>query len=601
MLILKIQFFTVSGNLMKITIHIYIFLFCSIFIGKLNAEENFASPPDVRSVNGFLNLDLHVSIDTVEIDGRKIFTRLYNGLSTGPTFRVKPGDVLRVKLINDMPPSPDDGEMMKTHNFPNTINRTNLHTHGLFVSSKDSSDNPFIEVKSGESFQYHIKIPDSHQEGTNWYHPHRHGSIWAQMAAGLAGAIVIEGVTDEVPEIKAAEEHVMVIQSFTFDKNYNFPYPNPDATTFGGIFPGADSTIFTLNGKTSGKITMKPGEIQRWRFVNAHLSNQVYVTVWQNEKNIPLYRYAVDGVNLMEPGYMDSVLLAVGNRADMLFKAPLEPGKYTLRLTDVEPFSLEVTNHDIIEIDVTGDSNDMQMPSSIPFPERLKLITDDEITNNRTMTFSIQSKESPFNIFFIDDKVFDPDHSDVVVKVGDVEEWTLVNESTEVHPFHIHINDFLVTEINGVKQVPPVWWDVMNIPTKGSLKFRTRFEEFDGKTVLHCHNIVHEDLGMMQVVEILPKNTSVDDNNPIDLKAAYPNPVVGNLQNINFNLPEFLQNKPINIEVFDILGTKLLDKNIIGASENQLSIDVSGYTKGSYYYKVSSGNYNNTNKFIILK
>jgi plastocyanin len=217
------------------------------------------------------------------------------------------------------------------------------------------------------------------------------------------------------------------------------------------------------------------------------------------------------------------------------------------------------------------------------------------------MTFDIKNGATAYNIFFIDDKLFDENHSDVVVKVGDVEEWTLVNNSDEVHPFHIHINDFLVTEINGEKQNPPVWWDVMNIPPKGNLKFRTRFEEFDGKTVLHCHNIVHEDLGMMQVVEIQPKNTTVDDNNPIDLKGVYPNPVIGDLQNINFDLPEFLQDRQINIEIFDISGRKLFEQSLTGKTQNQVSVDVSNYSKGSYFYKVSSGKYNNTNKFIILK
>ncbi|PKL85587.1 MAG: hypothetical protein CVV22_06690 [Ignavibacteriae bacterium HGW-Ignavibacteriae-1] len=587
---------------MKIWVHFCLFFVVLCCGGMALAQEQFQSPPEVRSVNNVLNLDLRVTLDSVEVAGRMLYTRSYNGLPTGPTFRVKHGDLMRIKLINEMPQSPDEGSTPLPHDFPSRINRTNLHTHGLFVSSKDSSDNPFIEILPGETFQYHIQIPESHQEGTNWYHPHRHGSIWAQMAGGLAGTIVIEGETDEIPEIKAAEEHIFVIQSFSFDKDYTVPYPDPDATTFGGIFPGLDSTIFTVNGKTSGQITMRPGELQHWRFVNAHLDNYVYLTAMdESGATVPMYRFAVDGINLKQPGNRDSILLAVGNRADVLFKAPSQPGIYTLRFVEVEPFTMEITNHDVITINVTGEPNDMPLPASIPFPERLKFIEDDEITNTRTMTFSIQTKESPFNIFFIDDKLFDASHSDVIVRVGDVEEWTLVNTSTEVHPFHIHINDFLVTEINGVKQDPPVWWDVMNIPPLGSLKFRTRFEEFDGKTVLHCHNIVHEDLGMMQVVEILAKETTVDDVNPIDLKAVYPNPVVGTMQNINFDLPEFLMDKPISIEIFDISGKKLYENVIIGQSQNHFTVDVSTYPKGSYFYKVASGKYNNTNKFIILK
>jgi FtsP/CotA-like multicopper oxidase with cupredoxin domain len=278
---------------------------------------------------------------------------------------------LRVKLINELPPNPDESAMPENHNFPNKINTTNLHTHGLFVSSKDSSDNPFIEVKPGESFQYHIQIPESHQEGTNWYHPHRHGSIWAQMSGGLAGAIIIEGETDEVPEISAAKEQVMVIQSYSFDKNYNFPYPDPTSTGFGGIFPGLDSTIFSVNGLESGVMTIKPGEILRWRIVNAHLENFVYIKATKDGQIIPLYRFAVDGINLKEPAYLDSIMLAVGNRSDMLFKAPEVGGLCTLSIIEVDPFSLQMTNHDVITINVEGELNDMPMPATIPFPERL--------------------------------------------------------------------------------------------------------------------------------------------------------------------------------------------------------------------------------------
>lgn len=582
---------------------IFIQIFCAAFLLILPnflSSQDFQSPPEVRSVNGTLNLDLHVVLDTVEIDGKKIFTRLYNGLPTGPTIKVKAGDLMRIKVINDLPVDPDETTEPANHNYPNRINRTNFHTHGLFVSSKDSSDNPFIQIMPGESFQYHIQIPESHQEGTNWYHPHRHGSIWAQMAGGLAGALIIEGETDEVPEIAAAEEKVMVIQSFSFDQNYNFPYPDPSSTTFGGIYPGLDSTIFTLNGQTHMVLNMLPGEVQRWRIVNAHLDNYVYVQVLDSDGFIPLYRYAVDGINLKAPSFMDSILLAVGNRSDMLFKAPYQEGAYTFRIVEVDPFSLQSTVHNIITINVSGDIKDMNIPSEIPFPERLKFIEDSEITNTRTMTFSVEEKDSPYNIFFIDNNLFDENHPGVVTKVGEVEEWTLVNTSDEAHPFHIHINDFLITEINGEKQDPPVWWDVFNIPPKGSFKFRTRFEEFDGKTVLHCHNIVHEDLGMMQVVDIQPKASSVD-NNPIDIKASYPNPVVGNLQTLNFDLPSFLMDKPVNIEIFDINGKIVEQSQLNGQKNNTVTFNVSDYSKGSYYYKISSGNYNNTNKFIIIK
>ena len=55
------------------------------------------------------------------------------------------------------------------------------------------------------------------------------------------------------------------------------------------------------------------------------------------------------------------------------------------------------------------------------------------------------------------------------------------------HVFHIHTNPFQVTKINGEPLAEPVWRDTVIVPRDGSLTFRSRFLDFTGKTVLHCH------------------------------------------------------------------------------------------------------------------
>ena len=64
------------------------------------------------------------------------------------------------------------------------------------------------------------------------------------------------------------------------------------------------------------------------------------------------------------------------------------------------------------------------------------------------------------------------------------------------------MNPFQVTEINGKKLKWPMWKDVAMTPP-GGVRMRTRYTRYTGKTVLHCHILHHEDLGMMQVVEIV--------------------------------------------------------------------------------------------------
>jgi FtsP/CotA-like multicopper oxidase with cupredoxin domain len=56
--------------------------------------------------------------------------------------------------------------------------------------------------------------------------------------------------------------------------------------------------------------------------------------------------------------------------------------------------------------------------------------------------------------------------------------------------------------VNGEKLAEPVWRDTVVVPRNGSVTFRSRFLDVTGRFVLHCHMMNHEELGMMQVVEV---------------------------------------------------------------------------------------------------
>ena len=90
--------------------------------------------------------------------------RVYEGSFPGPTLRIRPGDTLRVNLVNNLETLPEGlpanspfkcaplaGHASTEH--ASTCD-TNLHTHGFHVSPEGNSDNPFLRVAAGESFQY---------------------------------------------------------------------------------------------------------------------------------------------------------------------------------------------------------------------------------------------------------------------------------------------------------------------------------------------------------------------------------------------------------------------------------------------------------------
>src|SRR5262249_56836592 len=89
--------------------------------------------PEVRrSANGELRTNLRAGYTYKDIGGYRLSLRSYEGTIPGPTLRVKPGDVLRIRLTNALPPNPDPTPVDMS--LPHHFNTTNLHFHGGHVS-----------------------------------------------------------------------------------------------------------------------------------------------------------------------------------------------------------------------------------------------------------------------------------------------------------------------------------------------------------------------------------------------------------------------------------------------------------------------------------
>jgi FtsP/CotA-like multicopper oxidase with cupredoxin domain len=152
---------------------------------------------------------------------------------------------------------------------------------------------------------------------------------------------------------------------------------------------------------------------------------------------------------------------------------------------------------------------DMKLPGELP-PPPLQTIKESEITNRRTVTFSATAPEADAAghwrefAFFIDGKKFNPSRIDQRVKLGAVEEWTIVNtHEHDDHVFHIHTNPFQVVSVNGKALAVPEWRDSVIVERKGGrVVFRSRFLDFTGVYMVHCHMMNHEEMGMMQTVEV---------------------------------------------------------------------------------------------------
>jgi FtsP/CotA-like multicopper oxidase with cupredoxin domain len=225
-------------------------------------------PNVLKSANGQLSLTLTCRQGTVDLGAAKpVSTCTYDNVVPGYTWELEPGDTLNVNLINNLPVTPayasgassfisgnaDLGRFACASPFtgqlfdgapprPHQVTNTNLHTHGLHVSPSGNADNIFLDIPPGGTQQFQIPLPSDHPGGLFWYHPHRHGAVTQQVRAGMAGAIIVRGDIDDVPEVRAAKEQLMVVQAIELGSDFQLMDVIPAPTLSEAFFPRKQSS-----------------------------------------------------------------------------------------------------------------------------------------------------------------------------------------------------------------------------------------------------------------------------------------------------------------------------------------------------------------------
>ena len=472
--------------------------------GRAAAAEELVEPEVRASRDGLLDTTLTCRVQSVPVAGQTAIMNVYEGSAPGPTLRVRPGDRLRVNLVNsldDLPSglpstSPFLCSPMRTHvivDDPGTTCDTNLHVHGLHVSPSDNSDNIFLSVKAGESFQYEYQIRPDQPAGLYWYHPHLHGRATNQVFGGLAGAIVVEGDIDALPGIAGIPERLLVLHATQL-------YPDGSVVNFMDIPPGPNmqkTNLRMVNGKLNPTMTMRPGETQRWRVLNA-TANLTFLLQLDGHQ---LHQIAKDGNTLTETWTRDKIVLTPGERVEVLIQAG-QAGSYALRTLPIATGFNTQKDATLATLVVDGDAVTPQ-----PLPTTLLPLEDlstAEIAERRQITFQFGPPINPPQTFHpIDHQNFDANRDDQTVRLDTTEEWVIRNATSTWHPFHIHINPYQVVAVNG--QPVPVRYneDTTPVPPFGEITMRTRFLDFPGRWVYHCHILQHEDFGMMGTVKAL--------------------------------------------------------------------------------------------------
>src|SRR5690606_15313101 len=234
------------------------------------------------------------------LPGRSSDVFAYNGSVPGPLLEVTEGDSLIIHVRNDLPEA------------------TTIHWHGLHIPFV-ADGSPFHPIEPGGSFTYAFRIPTG-SAGTYWYHPHPDHRAAYQVGMGLFGAIIVRDPNDPLPPLAV---HVLVLSDNRFrdDGSIDFPEAGTRVAEMDEL-NGREGDVIFVGSEILPTLSIRAGEVQRWRIVNA--------------SGARIYRLALDGHSLLHVGSdgglfehpveVDEILLANGERVELLVRGTGEPG-----------------------------------------------------------------------------------------------------------------------------------------------------------------------------------------------------------------------------------------------------------------------------------
>lgn len=477
-------------------------------------------PPEVTSVNGVAHLHLAAAIDPAT----HLPSFVYAGQTTPPTIRVWPGDTLVIDYTNALPAQASP-----------PLDFTNLHTHGLMDSPKAPGDQVImIMIAPGQSYRYVYTIPKNQPPGLYWYHPHPHGESNHQVAAGMSGLIVVQGIETYAPVVRGLPERDILLRDYYFDPD-NAPLSRfrrhaqtrraPASAWAPDCAVKDASDGVTINGLKQATITMAPGSRQFFRIANTS-ANSFF------DMRIPgrrFYVVAYDGVPLafhnraVTGEWVDHVLIPPAGRAEAVVAAPATSGTpFATGCVDTGPDGDNDPGRKLADINLgtpplTPHAAVVARPAQ---PEPFGPIAAVRIATHRTVVFS---ENNPDSEFYINGQLWNPAAPPMfTVEDGTVERWTLYNYATELHVFHIHQIHFVVESVNGVKAPPATWRDTFSVPyatvvnghrIPGVVQVLMDFRDPNivGTFVFHCHILEHEDYGMMAKIRVVGPAAAATD------------------------------------------------------------------------------------------
>ena len=443
---------------------------------------------------GIVEVALEARRAAVDVNGTTANLITYNGLHPGPLIRVRRDQLLRINFRNGLP----DDDAINYLGHP--VRMTNVHTHGLHVSPGDNangthSDNMMVMLAPGESTVYEYDLSKHPAGNLNFYHPHIHGSVSDQMWGGLSAPLIVE---DEVPALSAFSEKVIVLKDISLGGSE--PAAHDSQMDY---MHGLEGGTVMVNGLVNPRLAIAPGQVQRWRVVNACTARFFRLSLQDHAMHL----VGTDGGLLDKPYLVSELLLSPGERVDVLVKATRKSGSYKWLSLPYNRGGMsgqqQVT---LMTLTYGGGKQRQSIPATVD-PSAIRASMDLSGLPRKRISLEMGHRGVAINgITYVDHENCYMTHSET----GTWEIWEVTNASGMDHPFHHHTNSAQVLSISGgdagygsLYTTTPAWKDVTIVPGMGSVELLMPVMDYAGMAMIHCHIIEHEDLGMMGVWHIM--------------------------------------------------------------------------------------------------
>jgi FtsP/CotA-like multicopper oxidase with cupredoxin domain len=417
----------------------------------------------------------------------------------GPIIRARKNSKIRIHFGNDLPA------------------RSIIHWHGLHVPA-DMDGHPMYVIPTGDTFTYEFEVLN--RAGTYWYHPHPHGRTGHQVYGGLAGLFLVRDDEEEKLDLPKGELDIpLVIQDRLFNDNNQLVYlPRRMRDTMTGML----GDTICVNGRPDFELSVST-RIYRLRILNGS-NARIYKLAWSD--GTPLTVIATDGGLLEKPVRKKYVVLGPAERIELwadfskypvgtslelvskYFEAALQERAMGPRrgmtggdkLPNGAPFS-------VLKIDVARKEEETRLlPDRLSVIERYQPRNTDNFENPRRFSFFMRHMNGLINgRTFRMQEVADDER----IRLNSTELWELANDGSSMgmmmrpmpHPVHLHGKQFQVIERSGALHsgyVDEGWKDTVLLMPGERAKIVTNFTDYKGMFLYHCHNLEHEDMGMMR-------------------------------------------------------------------------------------------------------